>query len=176
MWKSSLKNNDTQVEKGQLVSDGALQHCLDAAYHYLSYRPRSEAEVRQRLRQRGFDTEIVEKTITKLKEQNLIDDLAFAQFWKENRLSFKPKSKSLINKELKDKKVTAEIIEQVTEDIDDMDNAYKLGCRRMHLLAHLDYPDFYRRLSNYLSYRGFNYEVIKRIAALLWQKKETALK
>ena len=159
-----------------MVSGSALQHCLEAAYRYLSYRSRSEAEVRQRLHQRGFDTEVVQKTIAKLKEQNLIDDVAFAQFWKENRLSFKPKSKRLIEKELKDKKVAAEIIERVTEDIDDMGNAYKLGCRRMHVLAYLDYPDFYRRLSNYLSYRGFNYEVIKRIAALLWQEKETALK
>jgi len=172
VWKSPLKNSDTQVEKSLLLNNSTLQHCLDAAYRYLSYRSRSEAEVKQRLRQRGFDTEAVEKTIAKLKEQNLIDDLAFAQFWKENRLSFKPKSKSLINKELKDKKVAAEIIEQVTKDIDDMDNAYKLGCRRMHILADLDYPDFYRRLSNYLRYRGFTYEVIKRIVTILWQEKE----
>jgi len=154
-----------------LVSDSALQHCLDATYRYLSYRPHSEAEVRQRLHQRGFDTEVVERTLAKVKEQNLIDDVTFAQFWKENRLSFKPKSKRLIEKELKDKKVAAEIIERVTEDIDDMDNAYKLGCSRMHVLAHLDYPDFYRRLSNYLSYRGFNYEVIKCTIAILWQEK-----
>ncbi len=154
------------------MSNGTLQHCLDAAYRYLNYRPRSEAEVRQRLHQRGFDNEVVEKAIVKLKEQNLIDDYAFARFWKENRLSFKPKSKRLIIKELKDKKVAQGIIEQVTDNIDDMDNAYKLGCRRMHILAYLDYPDFYRRLSNYLSYRGFNYEVIKRTIALLWQTKE----
>lgn len=154
------------------MSNSTLQHCLDAAYHYLNYRPRSEAEVRQRLHQRGFDNEVVEKAIVKLKEQNLIDDYAFARFWKENRQSFKPKSKRLIIKELKDKKVAQGIIEQVTDNIDDMDNAYKLGCRRMHVLAYLDYPDFYRRLSNYLSYRGFNYEVIKRTIALLWQTKE----
>jgi len=154
------------------VSNSTLQHCLDAAYRYLNYRPRSEAEVRQRLHQRGFDNEVVEKAIVKLKGQNLIDDYAFARFWKENRLSFKPKSKRLIIKELKDKKVAQGIIEQVTDNIDDMDNAYKLGCRRMHILAYLDYPDFYRRLSNYLGYRGFNYEVIKRTIALLWQTKE----
>jgi len=154
------------------VVNNTFHKCLDAAYRYLSYRPRSEAEVRQRLRQRGFDTEVVEKTIVKLKEQNLIDDLAFAQFWKENRLSFKPKSKKLIIKELNDRKVNREIIEQVTKDIDDMDNACKLGQGRMHILIHLDYPEFYRRLSNYLSYRGFNYEVIKRTTALLWQEKE----
>lgn len=152
--------------------DNTFHKCLDAAYRYLSYRPRSEAEVKQRLYQRGFDVEVVKETVTRLKEQDLIDDFAFAQFWKENRLSFKPKSKKLIIKELNDRKVNREIIEQVTKDIDDMDNACKLGHGRMHILIHLDYPEFYRRLSNYLSYRGFNYEVIKHTTALLWQEKE----
>ena len=108
----------------------------------------------------------------KLREQNLSDDFAFARFWKENRLSFKPKSKRLIKKELRDKKVTAEIIEQVTEDIDDEAIAYKLGSSRMLALVHLDYPAFYRRLSSYLAYRGFSYEVIKHTAALVWRERE----
>jgi regulatory protein len=155
-----------------LADSNSSQDCIDAAYHYLSYRPRSEGEIRQWLHRRGFANEAAEKTIVKLREQNLIDDLTFAQFWKDNRLSFRPKSKRLIKKELRDKKVAAEIIEQVTEDIDDEAIAYKLGSSRMPALAHLDYPDFYRRLSSYLAYRGFSYEVIKHAAALVWQERE----
>ncbi len=155
-----------------MADNESLQDCLDAAYYYLSYRPRSEGELRHWLHKRGFANEVAEKAIARLREQNLSDDFAFAQFWKENRLSFRPKSKRLIKKELRDKKVAAEIIEQVTEDIDDEELAYKLGSSRMPALAHLDYPDFYRRLSSYLAYRGFNYEVIKRTATLLWQEKE----
>ena len=150
-----------------MVDSNSLQDCLNAAYHYLSYRPRSEGELRQWLHRRGFANEVAEKTIVKLREQNFIDDLTFAQFWKDNRLSFRPKSKRLIKKELRDKKVAAEIIEQVTEDIDDEAIAYKLGSNRISTLAHLDYPDFYRRLSSYLAYRGFTYEVIKHTAALV---------
>jgi regulatory protein len=149
-----------------------LQNCLNAAYRYLSYRPRSEAEIRHQLHRRGFADEMAEKAIAKLKEQNLSDDFAFAQFWKDNRLSFRPKSKRLIKRELRDKKVASEIIDQVTKDIDDEEIAYKLGSSRMPALAHLDYPDFYRRLSSYLMYRGFGYEVIKRTVALVWQEKE----
>jgi len=149
-----------------------LQDCLDSAYYYLSYRPRSEGEIRQWLHKRGFSNEVAEKTIARLREQNLSDDLAFAQFWKDNRLSFRPKSKRLIKKELRDKKIEAEIIEQVTKDIDDEEIAYRLGSGRLPALAHLDYPNFYRRLASYLAYRGFNYEVIKRTASLLWQEKE----
>ena len=148
-----------------------MQDCLDAAYYYLSYRPRSEGEIRQWLHKRGFPSELTEKTIARLREQKLSDDPAFAQFWKDNRLSFRPKSKRLIERELGDKRVDAEIIEQVTKDIDDEEIAYKLGSSRMPALAHLDYPAFYRRLSSYLTYRGFSYEVIKRTVSLLWQER-----
>ena len=155
-----------------MTDSNSLQDCLNAAYRYLSYRPRSEGEIRQGLHRRGFADELAEKTIAKLREQNLSDDFAFAQFWTGNRLSFRPKSKRLIKKELRDKKVAAEIIEQVTKDIDDEAIAYKLGSSRVATLAHLDYPDFYRRLSSYLAYRGFSYEVIKHTAALVWQERE----
>jgi len=155
-----------------LTHRNSLQDCLNAAYHYLNYRPRSEAEIKQWLHRRGFASEVAEKAIAKLKEQNLSDDFTFAKFWTDNRLSFRPKSRRLIKKELRDKKVSAEIIEQVTKDIDDEAIAYKLGSSRMPALAHLDYPDFCRRLSSYLTYRGFGYQVVKRTAALLWQEKE----
>ncbi|MGQ9546064.1 MAG: regulatory protein RecX [Dehalococcoidia bacterium] len=155
-----------------MADDVALQECLDAAYHYLSYRPRSEAEIKQWLGRRGFAPRIIEKAIARLREQNLSDDLAFAQFWKESRLSSRPKSKRLIERELREKKVPAEIVEQVTEDIEDEELAYKLGIRRMPALAGLDYQTFHRRLSSYLRYRGFNYEVIRATAARLWQEKQ----
>ena len=155
-----------------MPDSNSMQDCLNAAYHCLSYRPRSEGEIRQWLHRRGFANEVAEKAIVKLRDQNLTDDFAFARFWKENRLSFRPKSKRLIKKELRDKKVAAEIIEQVTEDIDDEAIAYKLGSSRLSVLAHLDYPDFYRRLSSYLTYRGFSYEVIKHTVALIWQERE----
>ncbi len=149
-----------------------MQACLDAVYRFLSYRPRSEVEIRQWLRRRDFANAVAEEAIARLKEQNLCDDFVFAQFWKDNRLSFKPKSKKLIEKELRDKKVAAEIIKQVTEYIDDEEIAYKLGSSRMSSLAHLDYPDFLHRLSNFLGYRGFSYHVIRDTAARLWREKE----
>ncbi|TET49858.1 MAG: RecX family transcriptional regulator [Dehalococcoidia bacterium] len=155
-----------------MTDSSSLQDCLNAVYRYLSYRPRSEGEIRQWLRRRGFAGETTETVMARLREQNLSDDFAFARFWKDNRLSFRPKSKRLIEKELRDKKVATEIIEQVTEGIDDEQIAYELGSRRMHSLARLEYRDFYRRLASYLAYRGFGYEVIKRTAALLWRERE----
>jgi len=160
----------TEIQKK--VNATVLQRCLDAAYRYLTYRARSEAELKQHLHGRGFNTEVLEETMVRLKEQSLIDDLAFAQFWRDNRLSANPKSKRLIAQELKEKKVTQETIEQVIENIDDEENAYKLGRRRIHMFAQLDYPEFKRRLANYLAYRGFSYDVIRQTVSRLWQEKQ----
>ncbi|GAG13616.1 unnamed protein product, partial [marine sediment metagenome] len=72
-----------------MADSNSLQGCLNAAYYYLSYRPRSEAEIRQWLHRRSFANEVAEKAIAKLREQNLSDDFTFAQFWTDNRLSFR---------------------------------------------------------------------------------------
>jgi len=156
-----------------LTDDATPQHCLNVAYHYLTYRARSEVELRQYLHKRGFGDEVVGEIITRLKEQGLIDDVAFAQFWRDSRLSSKPRSKRLISQELKEKKVAEDTIKQVTNDIDDEESAYKLACCRVHMLAHLDYPDFQRRLSNYLAYRGFSYDVIRQTVSRLWKEKQS---
>lgn len=155
-----------------MVQHDISQQCLDVAYRYLSYRPRSEGEMKQRLRKRGFDTEVIERTIEKLKEQDIIDDYAFARFWKDAQLSHKPKSKRLIIKELVDKNVEEDIIKQVTEGIDDETNAYTLGHNRARTLAHLDQISFRRRLENFLSYRGFSYGVIKHTIDILWEERD----
>jgi len=155
-----------------LESQDTYQQCLNIAYHFLSYRSRSEGEMEQRLQRRGFSTEVIEKTIERLREQDLINDLAFAESWKEARLSNRPRSKRLIIKELGDKKVGNDIIKQVTEGIDDESNAYVLGHSRARTLIKLDRSNFRRRLANFLGYRGFSYEVIKHTVDLLWEERE----
>ena len=148
-----------------------MQDSLNVAYRYLSYRPRSEAEIRHMLQRRRFTDQVVQQTLARLREQDLTGDAAFATFWRDNRLTFRPKSKRLIQKELRDKKVAAEIVEQVTTDIDDDAIAYRLGSGRMATIGQLDYREFHRRLSGYLGYRGFTHEVVRRTVARLWRER-----
>jgi regulatory protein len=154
-----------------LTDSSSVHDCLEAVYRFLSYRPRSEGEIRAWLHRRGFDPGVAETVMARLREQGLSDDLAFANFWKENRLSFRPRSRRLIGKELRDKRVAAEIVEEVTADIDDDQTAYKLARGRIPSLAGLDYSQFARRLASYLTYRGFSYEVVRRTVNLLWEER-----
>ncbi len=161
-----------QVE--ELIQANLFQRCFEAALHYLSYRSRSEAEVRQRLYRHGFSDDVVNKTIPELKERKLIDDAAFAQFWKDNRLLFNPRSRRLIKLELRRKGIAAETADEIAGDLDDEISAYEAGLKKAHGLATLDYSEFRRRLFGYLRRRGFSYEVINHVVARLWQEQQTA--
>jgi len=151
-----------------LAKSDHFHGCLNAATHYLGYRPRSEFEIKERLQHRGFDDNTIEMVIAKLKEQELVDDAAFAQFWKENRDSFSPRSQWLTKLELRQKGVTDDIIDQVIETIDDNDSAYRAALSKARSLRRSDYQGFRRRLGEYLKRRGFSYGVINHTIERLW--------
>jgi regulatory protein len=159
-----------EIEK--LKQSDNFQRCLEAALSYLGYRPRSESEIRQRLRRRGFNNEVVDEVVIGLKERRIIDDVAFAQYWTDNRLSFKPRSRSLIKLELRQKGVATETADAAVENLDDENAAYEAGCKKARVLSSSDYSEFRSRLSDHLRRRGFNYETISSIAMRLWQERQ----
>lgn len=146
------------------------RRCLDAALHYLEYRPRSEYEIRQRLKRRGFEDNAIETVVAKLKEQKLIDDMAFAQFWKDNRETFSPRSQWLTKSELRRKGVNSEIINQVVDSVDNSNSAYRAALNKARRLPLADYQEFRHRLGGYLRRRGFSYDVIEHTVAQIWQE------
>ena len=153
-----------------LARSDCFHRCLDAALHYLSYRPRGEFEVRERLRQQRFDGASIEAVIARLKEQGLVNDMDFARFWKENRDSFSPRSQWLTKLELRQKGVADDVIDQVVNTIDDDEGAYRAALSKARNLPKSDYQSFRRRLGEYLKRRGFGYGVINHTIERLWQE------
>ena len=147
--------------------------CFSAATRFLTYRPRSESELRERLYKRGFSEDGIEAAITRLKNQGFVDDVAFARFWKENRDSFSPRSQWLTGLELKKKGVAVDVIDEVVRDTDDGDSAYRAALGKAHRLPLSDYETFRRRLGEFLKRRGFSYDVISRTVRRLWQELKT---
>ena len=153
-----------------LARSDKFRRCLNAATRYLGYRPRSEFELRERLGRGGFDSGSVEAVLGRLREQGLVDDVDFAQFWKDNRQSFSPRSRSLTRLELRRKGVAEEIIDQVVSGVSDDDSAYRAALSRARRLPAADWESFRRRLGGYLKRRGFSYGVINNTVEQLWQK------
>jgi regulatory protein len=148
-----------------------FQLCLNAAFQFLSYRPRSEAETRERLERKGYSNQEIDQVVAKLKTMQLLNDSSFAEFWKDNRNSFKPKSQRMINLELRRKGVEPEIIRQVVDNIDDDENAYRAAVARAGSLTISDFQIFRQKLGSYLQRRGFNYVVINKTVKRIWEEK-----
>lgn len=155
-----------------LADKDRYQRCFNAALRYLGYRPRSESEIKQRLQRHGFEGECVAKTLARLKEQGLLDDMVFAQYWRENRETFSPRSRRLTKLELKRKGLSNEIIEQTISEIDDKDSAYRAALNRAQRLSLADYQNFRERLGGYLGRRGFSYDIIKEVVDKVWRERK----
>jgi regulatory protein len=160
--------SDEQISA--LAKADNFQRCLNAALHYLSYRPRSESELRERLYRRNFDEESIGRVVARLEELGLVNDMEFAQFWQDNRQAFSPRSSSLTRLELRRKGVAEEVISQVVTPASDGEGAYRAALGKARRLPVSDYQSFRRRLGEYLRRRGFSYGVINNTVQQLWQE------
>ena len=170
-------NQELSTERiEEITSANNYRRCYDAAALFISYRPRSEPELRERLSKRNFPAESIDAVVLRMKEQGLVNDTAFAQFWTENRDSFSPRSQWLTGMELRRKGVSEEIIQQAVGVLDDEDSAYRAAYKKARNLPRHDYQNFRRRLGDHLQRRGFGYGVINTTVKRLWNELESKSK
>ena len=141
-----------------------------AALRFLSYRPRSEAEIRARLLRR-FPVHVVEPVLQSLVQNSLVDDSAFAKLWRDSRDSLNPKSASVIKGELVSKGVARDVAEAAVGDLDDRDSAYCAALRPARRLIDADFATFRRKLWGYLLRRGFSSSLARDTIARLWDER-----
>ncbi len=197
--------------------DNAWDKFYNKALRFLSYRPRSEKEIKDYLIKvskkrvtgirhsgdqsvecrtetpespslkvmrdsgRGQNDEIefiIEKVISKLKEQKFVNDGEFARWWVESRLRFRPRSINLIKRELLQKGIERDIIDAQISNLpakqdlasrdrflisSDLELAKKLIEKRVEKFKSLPKSEIYRKVGSYLARRGFDWETIKQV-------------
>ncbi len=149
----------TSVELVNLKSESVFDKAYNRVLNLISRRPRSEWEIRDYLRRKKEPEDIIEKLIRKLSDRRLINDLAFAQAWVENRRLLKSISKRKLQQELRAKRVNDEIINEVLNN-DETDEVQVLR----DLVAKKREQTRYKediKLMQYLSRQGFSYNDIK---------------
>ncbi|MBN2015371.1 RecX family transcriptional regulator [Candidatus Dojkabacteria bacterium] len=138
----------------------------------LSRRPRSEHEIRLYLERKLFGEDssqsYIKNIIKRLKSNGFIDDLEFAKWWVENRVSFKPRGKYLIKQELRVKGVEKDLIEEALESSNlDHQKEYKLaqelGLKKKRILKNLSDIRNKRKFLSFLMRKGFSYDIAKKV-------------
>ncbi|HXF70917.1 MAG TPA: RecX family transcriptional regulator [Thermoflexus sp.] len=159
----------SEDEIARLLERDLLEQAHELALRFLSYRPRSEREVADHLRRKGFDAQTVEAELERLRRVGLVDDRAFAQFWVENRTAFRPRSRRALQAELRRKGIPPAIIQEVLQEAspDERSLALRLARDRARRLRGLDPLTFRRRLAGYLIRRGFEGELVREILHII---------
>ncbi len=144
---------------------------MAAALRLVSFRPRSEKEMRRALARRAVSPALRDEVVSRLRELGLLDDAAFASSFVESRDRSSPRSRRLLAQELRQKGVARETASLSADAVDDADAAYRAAGRRAGAMRGLAFPDFERRLGGFLLRRGFSYETTRGTVRRLWQEQ-----
>lgn len=168
-----------RLKVGQTLSDEDLrrleaadagEQAYERALRLLSYRARSEAEVRRGLRRHKTPDEVVEQVVERLKRAGLLDDAAFARLWIEDRATFRPRGRRALRSELRAKGLSPAAIDAALSEVDDAQAAYAAARKRAARLTDLAEADFRRRLGDFLARRGFDYDIIGEVVEKTWRE------
>jgi regulatory protein len=152
----------------ELAAADEHARALDAAYTFLSYRPRSAREIEQRLQQKGYSPGAIASARERLDRLRLVDDTAFARYWVEQRQAFNPRGRTALRAELRAKGVGAADVAAALPEGDERGAAYQAGLLRLRSLGKLDHPTFRQRMGAYLQRRGFSYGATAAAVERLW--------
>jgi regulatory protein len=170
-----LQVGQTLDEKkiAELQAEDARERAMQQAMLYLSYRARSEQEIRQNLSKHEIPDAVIEETLERLRRNGFANDKQFAEAWVENRSTFRPRGSRALALELRQKGIDDTIIESVLEGIDEETLAYEAGQKKARKLKVQEWSDFRKKVSDFLARRGFSYSVIAPIVSRLWDEIHT---
>lgn len=170
--KVGAELSDTKI--AALQAQDASEVAYQQALNYISYRPRSESEVRKKLIEKGAHEDVIESVIGRLITARILGDDQFAKTWVDNRSTFRPRSHKLLRYELRQKGVEETFIQQALEEAGDESGlAYQAGTQYSRRLAGNDWELFRKRLSAFLGRKGFTYGTIAPVVRKIWEESHS---
>ncbi|CAN5648381.1 recombination regulator RecX [soil metagenome] len=165
LLKQGLRSGQelSDSELTDLKKDARLDKARLGAFDQLSRRPRSEWELREYLKRKEYDPEVIDKVLAYLLERQYIDDAEFARRWVENRRLLKPVSKRRLIQELKQKRVDETHINTALQE-DAADERKVLQELIEKKRRQTKYQDD-QKLMQFLARQGFSYDDIKSAVA-----------
>lgn len=151
-------SNDLQELKEE------LEKVYTKAIKYLSYRNRSEKEIRDHLLRKKISEDLINPVIELLKERKFLDDRKFAEWWIEQRQEFKGKSKVIIKSELFQKGIDKLLIEDLLDNNQgDLKTATLIYKKNKYKFDRIEGEEKKNKTANFLRLRGYNWDVIEKI-------------
>lgn len=156
--------NGQELDEQQLKTYKRLSQddkAYGLALAYVARRMRSEWELRDYFRRKGYGPELAEQLIARLDKLGFVNDERFAEAWVSTRRLLKPVSKRRLVQELKQKRIAEDVIDKVLQE-DEADERQVLRDLIARKRRQTKYQDELK-LMQYLARQGFGYDDIKSV-------------
>jgi regulatory protein len=158
-----------------------LLSAKNTALRFLSYRPRTEREVRDNLREKEFGDEEIGAVMEDLKKTGLLNDAEFARLYVRSTLSGRPVGKMILRKKMLllglDSPTVDAALEQTFADLNQeemaMEAALKFVRRTGKLGSPMDRRKLRERVTGFLARRGFPWDVVHTVIRRLDDREQT---
>lgn len=132
------------------------------ALRLLSYRPRSEREMRQRMELKGYSTDVIETAIARMKALGYINDEALAESLSRMASEGRKLGRAGARRFLRQRGISAESSDLALEGYDEQTPAQVYVEKRLGAMAKLPQDVARRRLAARLARRGFASDTIRK--------------
>lgn len=141
---------------------GQYRVAMDRAGRWLSLRARSEQELRSKLLAGGFDPDVIDDVMERLKELRLIDDLDFARAYIEERGRRRPEGREALVAGLASKGVDRAVAEaaMAVVGLDEVSVAKTAAAACFKRVADRPLAEQGPRLAAILTRRGFSEDAV----------------
>lgn len=168
-----MADNQQNLADVKSLEDGQEKNGYIYAIRLLSVTKRSERELKKRLKEKGYGESAIEKIAQVLKNQKYLNDLSLAKQQVEYSVFGNPKGRKRIRFELKHKGVSESVIDSALESYDQVkekEMAAEIAGRKFEQMTEPDAAKKLKRIFDYLSRRGFDYEICRSVVAELKKK------
>jgi len=161
----------TDADIAELRAQDGVQKAYDRTLNYLSYRPRSESEIRLYLRRKEVADDVADHILGRLRAVGLVNDEQFAEMWVRNRQATSPRGARALRQELWQKGIERPAVEAALADLDETSQALEAARPRALRMTGLDAVEFRKKLGDFLLRRGFGYEVVRYTVSRLGREQ-----
>ena len=149
------------------IKNIGTEKAFQKAKHYCGYQERSHDEVKQKLYGYGLYKAEVEELLSKLIEENYLNEERYAIAFAGGKFRMKQWGKAKIKYELKSKKVSEYCIKKALKEIDEADYLKTLSKlaedKSKTLKGETNIFIKMKKLKNYLVGKGYEYDLIAGI-------------
>jgi len=148
----------------KLVSENEISKAKTYVFDLLARRNYSRKEISDKLKNKGYSTNTIEKTIETFERLGYIKDEEFARNWIESRNRLKPKGKFALRNELYHKGIDEKIIDKILAEISESEEremAKRAAEKKLKRYKNLEPKLAQRRLFSFLQRRGFGVDIAR---------------